>query len=137
MRNESQQKPDEVILRDELDPEDRFATFEDLCESGKFVDKFYPQIGAKVRFRTFIPMDKLLQLQARHNMLTTGRGRRDSRGFLIAVLKEVMVEPRVDTKEKERLLLKSNAVVLLDILGEVLGPQEESFKAVVEDLGKN
>jgi hypothetical protein len=116
--------------------ETKFATFADLCESAKFVDKYYPQIGATVRFRNFIPLDRLLQLQARYNMLMGRQGQRDSRGFLVAVLKEVLVIPRVQTAEDERLLLKANAAVLLDILGAVLGTQEESFQAVVEDLGE-
>lgn len=114
-----------------------FATFADLCESGKFVDKYYPQIGKTIRFRNFIPLDRLLQLQARYNMLTGRAGQRDSRGFLVAVLKEVLVIPRVETADDERLLLKANSAVLLDILGEVLGTQEESFRAVVEDLGES
>jgi hypothetical protein len=128
-------EPDQVELADEVPPEDRFATFEDLCEGARYVDKFYPQIGGKVSFRTYIPLDKLLQMQARHGMLG-GRGRRDSKGFLVAVLKEVLINPRVDTQDKERLLLKSHASVLLDILGEVLGTQEETFRTVVQDLGE-
>lgn len=115
--------------------EERFATMEDLCEGAKFVDKYYPQLQAKIRYRNFIPLDRLLQLQAKHNMLTGGRGQRDSKGFLISVLKEVLIVPRIQTPETERALLKGNAAVLLDVLGEVLGQQEESFKAVVEDLG--
>lgn len=122
---------------DELD-ETQYATLADLCEGAQFEDKFFPQLGkagATIRYRKFMPLEKLLQLQAKHGMFA-GRGRRDSRGFMLAVLEEVLVRPRIQTPDERRLLLKGNATVLLDIIGEVLGTEEESFKIVREDLGK-
>lgn len=124
---------------DEMDVKagsERFATLADLTEGNKFEERFYPQLQAKIRFRTFIALDRLLYLQQKHQMLTGGRGVRDSQGFLAAVLKDVLVNPRIQTAEEERLLLKANATVLLDILGTVLGANEQSFQAVVEDLGE-
>lgn len=115
---------------------ERYATLADLTEGNKFEERFYTALGAKIKFRTFIALDRLLYLQQKHQMLTGGRGVRDSQGFLVAVLKDVLVQPRIATAEDERLLLKANATVLLDVLGTVLGTNEQSFQAVVEDLGE-
>lgn len=127
---------DEEMLQEEPQEEQKFASLADLCEGARFIDQYFPQIDATIRYSTYVPLDELLKLQARFNMMG-GRGRRDSQGFLVAVLEKVLVKPRIQTPEDKRLLLKGNAAVLLDILGNVLGTQEESFKAVVEDLGPN
>ncbi len=115
---------------------ERFATLADLTEGNKFETRYYAALGASIKFRTFIALDRLLFLQQKHQMISGGRGQRDSRGFLVAVLKDVLVNPRIATPQDEQLLLKANATVLLDILGTVLGANEESFQAVVEDLGE-
>lgn len=114
----------------------QLATLADLCELGVPVDRYYAQIGKTVRFKPAIALDRLLALQQKYNMITGGRGARDSRGFLMAVLQEVLVVPAIKTPEDVRILGKANAAVLLDILGDVLGRNEESFQAVVEDLGE-
>lgn len=125
----------DVTPREELPAEEKWATWEDLCEGGRVVEKYDPRVGAKIAYTTYIPLDEMLRLQGRHGMMEA-RGQRDSKGFLVSVLKAVLVRPKVTTPEHERLLLKSNAFVCLGILGEVMSENSEVFKAVVEDLGE-
>jgi len=116
--------------------EAEFATLADLCELGAPVTKFYPQINKQMRFKPSLPMDRLMYLQDRYN-LSAGRGKRDTKGFMIAVLKDVLVTPRITTPDDERALAKANSAVLFDILGDVLGRNDESFQAIKEDMGES
>ena len=123
--------------RDEVaEQEGQLATWDDLARSPNVVDKYFASIDKTIRFREFIRMERLLQLQTRFGM-TGGRSRRNSKGFFIAILKEVLVEPAVKTKQDERLVMKSNSKVLMDIVGDVLGADDESFRALQEDLQGN
>ena len=116
-------------------PDLRLATWDDLCQSAEVIDKYYPSIDATVRFRSSIPMERILQLQARFGM-SGGRGRRNSKGFFIAILKEALIEPAVASKADERLIMKMNSRIGFDIIGEVMGAGDESYQAMVEDLGE-
>ena len=117
--------------------EKQYASLGDLCEAGRFVDKFYPDLGrggAWVRYNTFIAMDVMLAVQAKYQMMSGTASKRNSRGFIMDMLKRVLVKPAIRTDEDARLLLKANSRVLLDILGEVLGKDDEAFKTAVEDI---
>ena len=131
--------PDEASrqTRDEVAEQDgQLATWDDLACSPTVVDKYFASIDKTVQFLEFIPMERLLQLQTRFGM-TGGRGRRNSKGFFIAILKEVLITPAIKSKADERLVMKSNSKVMMDIVGEVLGAEDESFRALQEDLQGN
>jgi len=121
---------------EEKKPDVRLATWDDLACSPNVVDKYFASIDKTVQFREFIPMERLLELQTRFGM-TGGRGRRNSKGFFIAILKEVLVSPAIKTKADERLVMKANSKVMMDVVGEVLGAEDESFRALQEDLQGN
>ena len=114
----------------------KLASLADLCEIGAPVTKVYPQIGKAVKFKPTLPMDRYLYLQERFN-LTGGKGKRDTKGFMVAVLKEVLVAPKLVTVDDERAILKANSNVIFDVLGEVLGRNDESFQAIKEDMGES
>ncbi len=116
--------------------EEQFASLADLCEIGAPVTKVYPQIGKALKFKPTLPMDRYLFLQERYN-LAGGKGKRDTRGFMVAVLKDVLVEPRIVTPDDERAILKANSAVIFDVLADVLGRNDESFQAIKEDMGES
>lgn len=116
---------------------EQFASLADLCEIGAPVTKVYPQLGnLAIQFKPTLPMDRYLFLQERHN-LAGGKGKRDTRGFMVAVLKDVLVQPRITTPDEERAILKANSAVIFDILADVLGRNDESFQAIKEDMGES
>ena len=119
----------------EVVEEREFATWENLCESkDRVVDKYLPALGRWVRYRDFLPLDKVTRLQQQFGM--TGGRKRDSVGFMVALLKEVMVEPKIRTKADEMAARKADARALLVIVGDVLGEEEESYKILRGDVGE-
>lgn len=116
--------------------EEQFASLGDLCEIGAPVTKVYPQIGKLIQFKPALPMDRYLFLQERYN-LAGGKGKRDTRGFMVAVLKDVLVQPKIVTPDDERAILKANSGVIFDVLADVLGSNDESFQAIKEDMGES
>ena len=124
-----------VIVDDAVEREKpEFATWSDLCEGGRVVDKFYPQLGKTIRFNTFIAYDDGMRLIRRYSIDNADPRKRDSEGYMLAVLEKVMIEPRL-TQADRNAAKKAHLGVLLDILKEVLGENTEAFKTVVGDLG--
>ena len=123
------------MSEEEKKPDVKLATWDDLCQSAQVVDKYYPSIDASIRYRASMAMERLLQLQARFNM-TSGRGRRNSRGFFVAILKEVLIAPAVKSKADELRIMKMKSSIGFDIIGEVMGVGDETYQAMVEDLGE-
>jgi hypothetical protein len=111
-----------------------FATWSDLCEGGRVVNKFYPQIGKTVQFNTFIAYDAGMHLIRRYSIDNPDPRKRDSEGYMLAVLETVMIKPRLSQADRQA-AKKAHLGVLLDILKEVLGENTEAFKTVVSDLG--
>ena len=111
-----------------------FATWSDLCEGGRLVDKFYAQLGKTIRFNTYIPMEEGLKLTKRFGMDNSDPRKRNSEAYMFAVLELVMVNPRL-TQADRHIARKAHMGVLFDILKEVLGEDTESYKSLVSDLG--
>jgi len=111
-----------------------FATWADLCEGGRMVDKYYPQIGKTIRFNTYIPMEEGLALTRRFGMDNSDPRKRNSEGYMLAILEKVMINPRL-TQADRQAAKKAHMGVLFDILKEVLGEDTEAYKTVVKDLG--
>jgi len=112
-----------------------YATLEDLCEGNRLVEKTYPQLGGRtIRFNTYIPWDEGLRIQRKHHM-DGAPNKRDSEGYLLEVLQRVLVHPQIATPADRQALRKSHQGVLFDILAEVLGRDDETFKKVISDLG--
>jgi len=111
-----------------------FATWADLCEGGRMVDKFYPQLGKTIRFNTYIPMEEGLALTRRFSMDNSDPRKRNSEAYMLAILEKVLINPRL-TQADRQVAKKAHMGVLFDILKEVLGEDTEAYKSVVKDLG--
>jgi hypothetical protein len=61
--------------------------------------------------------------------------KRDSRGFMISVLANALVAPKVTTPAHERMLEKANFAILNQILLDVVGAESKELEAVREDVG--
>jgi len=131
MSNETKETVDAT---DEV-AEVKYATLADLCEGKRFVEKTYPQLGGlTILFNTYIPWDEGLHIQRKHHM-DGAPNKRDSEGYLLEILERVLVNPRISDANARQALRKAHQGVLFDILAEVLGRDDDTFKKVVSDLG--
>ncbi|MFH1268190.1 MAG: hypothetical protein ABIK89_20925 [Planctomycetota bacterium] len=113
------------------------ATWDELCEPGpvrhKVID-FGPGVGKRqVEYRPFLSFEDSQRLSEVYQM--GDRKKRQTMRYMVAVLKRVMVSPRIETPVHERLVLKARADVLLEILGETLGSDSDEMEALRSDLG--
>ena len=105
-----------------------FATWDQLSNPGppKIVEVHVGGRNLKIKYRSFIPADKMAGIQA--------RGRGDSKKVIADVLREVMIEPAVRTAADARRAMKANSRVIMGIVGEVM--DTEAFKQLKVDLGE-
>ena len=124
-----------VVEEGTPEEQSEYATLPDLCEGNRLVEKTYPQLGGKtIRFNTYIPYDEGMRIQRKHQM-DGPANRRDSEGYLLEILEKVLINPRIVTPADRQALRKAHQGVLFDILAEVLGRNDETYKKVVADLG--
>ncbi|MBN1610373.1 MAG: hypothetical protein JW940_27340 [Polyangiaceae bacterium] len=113
------------------------ATWEALCEPPpvkSLVIDFGPNHGKLlVKYRPFLSFERHQQLSRKFKM--DDPAKRDSRGFMIAVLADVLTAPRVTTPQHERMLGKANFAILNQILLDVVGAESKELEAVRDDLG--
>lgn len=113
-----------------------FATLEDLCEPLK-PRTIIVETGNGPRRVTYMPhlsADKLTALQTKHR----GRGRRaqmDTAGFMMDVVKECMISPRIKTMKELRAFRKGvSGSFVVNLLNQVV--DTDSFEEMQDDLGE-
>jgi hypothetical protein len=115
------------------------ATWEALCDAGpvreKIIDFGEPYGRMVVKYRPFLSLEKSTRLADRFHM--GDRKRRNSRGYMVAVLKEVLIAPRIQTQREEQLALRARSDVLLELIGETIGSEGEEMEALKSDLGNS
>lgn len=132
-------KPDSDVVVDgatgEVVEERTWASWENLCEQkDRTVDKFLPKLKVWVRYRDFIALDRLMGIQRKYGMV--GGGKRDVTGYMVALLRAVMVHPKIRTEADARAVKKADGRAMLMIIGDVLGEEDESYIALREELGE-
>ena len=110
------------------------ASWDDLCEAPPLKELVleFPAGRKKVAYRPFISLERQIALSDRYNMGNAKR--RNSKGYMVAVLKEVLVVPRIETAAHERLVLKARSDLLLQVLSDSVGSDSEEMEALREDL---
>lgn len=78
-----------------------------------YIDKYRKWIEYLDR----VPLDEMVKIQARY----LGGGRKDMAGYMIAVLKYVMITPKVTS---DNVLMKADSGLLLTIVGDVVNQKE-------------
>jgi hypothetical protein len=106
-----------------------YASWDDLADPGPPIEVDVLVGGKKVRvkYRSFVAADRLADIQAR------GRGK--SKQVITDILKEVMIEPPIQTTADARKAMKANGRVIMGIVGEVMDTQ--AFRELKEDLGED
>lgn len=114
-----------------VDDDQNFLTWEELTIP-QIKTRFVPELGKSVKYLSFVPLDKLLEFQARARLTTQNK---DLIGFYAMILQYVMVLPACRTPEAARAAMKGNAPLLLSIAEEVAGKKEADEMRV--ELAKN
>lgn len=105
------------------------VTLDELCEVKTKTVPLAKYGGKTITYRTMVPLDVLAQFQA----LYMSNGKRDLLEYFKALLKYVLVGPAVQTEAQARALIKADAAVMLQIIGEVTSPQEaQDIKEALE-----
>ena len=110
-----------------------YATWEDLCEPGGRQRDYILRNGKRVRYTTFVPLEKVAQIRLKAMV----GGRFDNARFVSLLLKEVMVRPRIDSDEQLRMALKADGMALLDVVSEVQNLNRALREAQEESLGES
>lgn len=109
-----------------------FATWEDLSTPRiKTVD--IASVGRSVQYLSFVPLDKLIELQSRYRIGTPAA---DRMGFMAEVLKFIMVSPPVTSIEQARAALKSSGPVIMGIVNEVIAPKDFEQAEMTAEIAK-
>ena len=89
--------------------------------------------GKYVQHLSFVPFDKLIEFQAKHGLGTPHN--RDLLGYMIEILKYVMVKPKIASPEEARAAAKGNSTLLLGIIESVASKKDA--EEIREQLGKS
>jgi len=123
----------EVLETLEEEKEVRWATWEDLCESGGRQKRYKLRNGAEVLYTTFVSLEKVGESRLKAMV----GGRFIQARFIALVLKEVLIRPRIETDEQFRNAMKADGMALLDIYNEVQNLNRALRNAQEEELGES
>jgi hypothetical protein len=104
-------------------------TWDDLGAKHEIITLRVKGLKRPIRYFSSLPMDEALAINAKHAE-DLKRGNRD--GFIVDILRAVMIEPTLNTEQSARAALKSNFALLNRIVDDV-----STFKEASEELPKD
>jgi hypothetical protein len=102
--------------------EDQFLSWGEATEI-KTKRVFVERYGKYIEYKTMIPLDVVMSIQARHPK----KDRASTLAKTIEILKAVMVMPPI-TDESARAVMKADAALITSIIADVLPGQEEEIE---------
>lgn len=132
---------DEVLLDEKgnvIDENDGipFATIADLCQPPMPKTIIVPtgNGSVKIKYMPYLSYDKLSMLQERHKPRRPG-AQTDQRAFVMDVISEIMIEPKVKTEADKRAFLKgASGSLVLNLVNGVI--DTSAFEEVRKELGE-
>lgn len=116
--------------------EREYATWADLCEPPA-VREVQLKTGLWVRYRPFIPLDKMAEIQRKASFGRT-RGRRggdsDPVEFMLLCLQEVMLAPKITNRRDLKSARKASSSVMMGVISDVI--DTSTFDELQEELGE-
>jgi hypothetical protein len=113
------------------------ATWEALCEVPEvkeIVADFGPRYGRMVmKYRPFLSFERHQALSRKHHM--DDAKKRNVKGFMVDILRDVLVAPRITEDRHERLVMKARFDILNKIILDTIGSEAEEMDAIREELG--
>ena len=110
-----------------------YATWEELCEPGGRQKRYRLRNGHYVLYTTFISLEKVAEIRLKAMV----GGRFNNARFLALMLKEVLLDPRVESDDMLRNALKADGMALLDIINDVQNLNRAMREAEEEELGES
>ena len=118
-----------------MSDEKRYVTVEELCgevPERDHADTYLEQYDAWIRHRTRAPLDLVLKLQGRY---MSGKRKR-TREFFAEMLRYLILKPRIESDQQLQALMKGDAKVLIDIVGQAIGDVGDLREEVEEEAGE-
>ena len=113
-----------------------FVTLEELCGEDVERDQETRPLerygGKLIRFRTRVPLQVIISAQKRY---MSGK-RKDSEGFMVALLKYLLLEPRVTTKAEVDMLRQADGKLMLDIINTAVGNVSDLQEDAEDEAGE-
>ncbi len=113
-----------------------FVTLEDLCgedvERDQEVRPLERYGGKLIRFRTRVPLTMIIGAQKRY---MSGK-RKDSEGFIMALLKYLLLDPKVTTKAEVDMLRQADGKLMLDIINTAVGNVSDLQEDAEDEAGE-
>ena len=113
-----------------------FVTLEDLCgedvERDQEVRPLERYGGKLIRFRTRVPLTMIIGAQKRY---MSGK-RKDSEGFIMALLKYLLLDPKVTSKAEVDMLRQADGKLMLDIINTAVGNESDLQEDAEDEAGE-
>ena len=110
-----------------------YATWEELCEPGGRQKTYKLRNGHYVLYTPFISLEKVAEIRLKAMV----GGRFNNARFLGLMLKEVLLNPRIENDDQLRIALKADGMALLDIINDVQNLNRSLRQAEEEELGES
>lgn len=108
-----------------------YATWADLCEPPP-IKEVKLKNGKWIKYHPWMPMEKMAEIQRK---ASKGRRRVDQAMFMLLVLQEVMIEPKVKTEQDRRAALKADSSVILGVINTVV--DTDTMDRIKDELGES
>jgi len=122
-------------MKEDTKDEKQFVTLEQLCSEDAQRDqaeKYLERYGGWIRYRTRVPLDMLLRAQRRF----MGGKKKDNEGFFVFLLRYLLLNPRIETDEEARALLKADGRVMVEIIGDAVGDVSDMQEEAADEAGE-
>ena len=96
------------------------------------LEKELEHYGKKIKYRAKLPLETLLRYQRR---FLTGRKKRTGM-FIAAILRHVLLVPKINDDRTAALLLKGDGGVLMDIVNDVIGGMSDELLEGEDESGE-
>jgi len=113
-----------------------FVTLEDLCGENIERDQETRPLerygGKLIRFRTRVPLQTIISAQKRY---MSGK-HKDSEGFMLALLKYLLINPRVTSQAEVDLLKQADGKLMLEIINTAVGDMSDLQEEAETEAGE-
>ncbi len=109
--------------------EDNVVTWEEITRIEQKTISLEKYDGKTITYLNKIPLDKAIALETRYMK----QGASDTLGFMVAILKEVLVRPAL-TEDALRAVMKADASLVMGIFTDVMG--KGRAEAIAKGLGE-